>query len=999
MATPKVLIKRSSVAGRVPTAGDLDYGELAINYQDGKVYYKDASNNIKAFIDSARVEEIANAVEVVANAQLDSSEVTDLIDSAYVQVRVPETYLSTIIDAAYVQARQTAQDFAYSSLTGAPTIPTLGTDFVDSDQVIAIVDSAYVAARTTAGTDSSAVIALIDSAYVQARQVDLQRDSAFVTNIVDTAYVQSKQIQYNTSDFADSSFVTGLPVSTFTNDAGYLTAATALDSADASAIIVADVTKSFVDALGTNADTLDGFEGVYYSQYSNLVGAPTVFDSDMVYQFTIDSARTIQLIDSAYVRARVRTDQDLRTTDNVTFNQLRGPANFIIDPAAVGDNTGTVQILGNLQVEGTQTTINSTTVSINDKNIVLADSASNAAAADGAGITINGANATLQYAATGDKFVFNKPFEGDYLGFDSDFNLKSTTNLSEGTNLYYTKARADSDIAASLSDSTNTVNITITNTITDQVDSAYVLARVAEAPFLDSTNAIQLIDSAYVRLHTRIGDSDIDFGSNKILYSNVYSVEGDLPSAATYHGMFAHVHGTGAGYFAHAGAWTRLANQSEIFDGAYGSLTGTPTLIDSSLTTQLIDSAYVQARQTAGTDSAATISLIQSTVDSAYVQLREAAGGGSGTVDSDDIIAIVDSAYVQARQTGGNLSPLGAYQQTSYRYISTTGQTVITGNDENGNSLNYGTDQIDVFLNGILLFDSADYTQTSNTTLTMTSALDSADDLNIVWRRGQLVRPNVKVYEYTATAGQNTFSGADLSNTTLSYVPAAVQVFINGILLKSSTDYTATNGTTVVLTAAAGVGDDVAIAAYAAPAAKATSFTFTADSGQTVFNGTDDKNNNFSYEVDNSLVFLNGIILNDSSDFTAQNGTSVVLTTGANLNDEFKVVSFGAITTTQTSNNWTENTASSKIVPNSKKFIDVSSSAITLEIQDSGSNVSMGDELTIIDGYGNAANNNITLRSTKKIVGSDSDLIIDINRSGTNLVYYNESNGWVLIEN
>jgi len=208
---------------------------------------------------------------------------------------------------------------------------------------------------------------------------------------------------------------------------------------------------------------------------------------------------------------------------------------------------------------------------------------------------------------------------GVYAGFDSDFNAKSTTNLSEGTNLYYTKARADSDISASLNDSTNTVNITITNTITDQVDSAYVLARVAEAPFLDSTNAIQLIDSAYVRLHTRIGDSDIDFGSNKILYSNLYSTEGDLPSASTYHGMFAHVHGTGAGYFAHAGAWTRLANQSEIFDGAYGSLTGTPALIDSSLTTQLIDSAYVQARQTAVTDSATTISLIKSILYIPYV--------------------------------------------------------------------------------------------------------------------------------------------------------------------------------------------------------------------------------------------------------------------------------------------------------------------------------------------------------------------------------------------
>ena len=53
---------------------------------------------------------------------------------------------------------------------------------------------------------------------------------------------------------------------------------------------------------------------------------------------------------------------------------------------------------------------------------------------------------------------------------------------------------------------------------------------------------------------------DTDFGSNKITYSNVYSTEGDLPSASTYHGMFAHVHSTGAGYFAHGGAWYKLIN-------------------------------------------------------------------------------------------------------------------------------------------------------------------------------------------------------------------------------------------------------------------------------------------------------------------------------------------------------------------------------------------------------------------------------------------------------
>ena len=44
-------------------------------------------------------------------------------------------------------------------------------------------------------------------------------------------------------------------------------------------------------------------------------------------------------------------------------------------------------------------------------------------------------------------------------------------------------------------------------------------------------------------------------GGKKVLFGNLYSSEGDLPSASTYHGMFAHVHGTGKGYFAHGGQW------------------------------------------------------------------------------------------------------------------------------------------------------------------------------------------------------------------------------------------------------------------------------------------------------------------------------------------------------------------------------------------------------------------------------------------------------------
>ena len=50
--------------------------------------------------------------------------------------------------------------------------------------------------------------------------------------------------------------------------------------------------------------------------------------------------------------------------------------------------------------------------------------------------------------------------------------------------------------------------------------------------------------------------------TGKMLYANMYSAEGDLPSASTYHGMFAHVHGTGKGYFAHGGNWIKLIDES-----------------------------------------------------------------------------------------------------------------------------------------------------------------------------------------------------------------------------------------------------------------------------------------------------------------------------------------------------------------------------------------------------------------------------------------------------
>jgi len=123
------------------------------------------------------------------------------------------------------------------------------------------------------------------------------------------------------------------------------------------------------------------------------------------------------------------------------------------------------------------------------------------------------------------------------------------------------------------------------------LDSAAVTS-IAQA--LDNSQSI--LDSAAVttiaqaaqgnlNLNTIAGDSDINFGTHKILYSNNYDSLGALPAAGTYHGMFAHVHAEGAGYMAHGGAWVKLANFSDVGTG-----------IDSAKTISLVDSNYVSAR-------------------------------------------------------------------------------------------------------------------------------------------------------------------------------------------------------------------------------------------------------------------------------------------------------------------------------------------------------------------------------------------------------------------
>jgi len=111
-------------------------------------------------------------------------------------------------------------------------------------------------------------------------------------------------------------------------------------------------------------------------------GSLTYSNSTGVFTYTGPNATEVRAHLSAgtgvtYSGGAFSIGQAVATSDNVTFadatlsGSLKGPATFTIDPATVGDNTGTVVIAGNLTVNGSTTSVNSNEVNIGDSIIKL----------------------------------------------------------------------------------------------------------------------------------------------------------------------------------------------------------------------------------------------------------------------------------------------------------------------------------------------------------------------------------------------------------------------------------------------------------------------------------------------------------------------------------------------------------------------------------------------------------------------------------------------------
>ena len=122
---------------------------------------------------------------------------------------------------------------------------------------------------------------------------------------------------------------------------------------------------------------------------------------------------------------------------------------------------GDITVQGNLTITGTQTVVNTETLTVDD-NIIVLNNNEAGAPSQNAGIEIERGtadNVSLVWDEADDKWsvgaetfvagTFEGNLTGDVTGTVSDISNHSTTDLSEGTNLYFTDARARSAVSAS----------------------------------------------------------------------------------------------------------------------------------------------------------------------------------------------------------------------------------------------------------------------------------------------------------------------------------------------------------------------------------------------------------------------------------------------------------------------------------------------------------------------------------------------------------------------
>jgi hypothetical protein len=300
---------------------------------------------------------------------------------------------------------------------------------------------------------------------------------------------------------------------------------------------------SYVDAQITS--TLNTVGGNLSTHASNTLGIHGIAD-------------TAQLATTAYVNEAVGNVTDAQAAAaGVGIDWNVGTDQYDIDSTVAtktyADTAVSTHSSDTTYVHGiADTALLATTTYVTDQdNIVRTDAAIAAAS------LLTGATKT-NITITGNK-------DGLFITAENGVTDSTTDNLTEGANnLYFSNERAQDAIGNSVgtglsyNDATGTVSVDIT-----AIQAKVANVDDTEIGYLNGvTSAIQTQIDTKAALVSPTFTGTVTLPTGTVSSANinwqVYATEAALPAASGVHGMFAHVHGTGSAYYAHAGSWVKL---------------------------------------------------------------------------------------------------------------------------------------------------------------------------------------------------------------------------------------------------------------------------------------------------------------------------------------------------------------------------------------------------------------------------------------------------------
>lgn len=336
------------------------------------------ATNIDHVIDVANdLNEAVSEIETVANDLNEATSEIEIVSNNIASVQTVGTNISSVSSVANIS----------SDVSSVASISADITTVANTDLTSVINNASNIA---TVGTNIASVNTVAS-------------DISSVTNVSNNiSSVNTFSNQYTISATAPSSANEGLlwfDTSTDTmkvyNGSSFQNAGSSVNGTSSRGTLTATSGQTVFTTTGYDS----GFIDIFMNGVKLVVGTDVTATNGTTFTLTTGAAAGDVVEYVAYGTFQL-TSVYTQSQSDARYLQLTG-----------GTLSGDLIVGGNLTISGTTTTVNSTTLDVADLNITVANGAADAAAANGAGLTVDGANATFNYAATGDKWTMNKPLD------------------------------------------------------------------------------------------------------------------------------------------------------------------------------------------------------------------------------------------------------------------------------------------------------------------------------------------------------------------------------------------------------------------------------------------------------------------------------------------------------------------------------------------------------------------------------------------------------------